>query len=138
MLFLIAEGTRYTSTLQLIGTVVVFVIVVAAFYFVTRFVGAKQLAQQKNSNFLVLDTFRLAQNKYLQIIQIGKRYFVIAISKENISVISELAKEDITWWRETASGGASFQGILSAVRKKQTEPLDGETKKEAKVDTHEE
>lgn len=138
MLFLIAEGTRYTSTLQLIGTVVVFVIVVAACYFVTRFVGAKQLAQQKNSNFLVLDTFRLAQNKYLQIIQIGKRYFVIAISKENISVISELAKEDITWWRETASGGASFQGILSAVRKKQTEPLDGETKKEAKVDTHEE
>ena len=138
MLFLVAEGTRYTSTLQLIGMVVVFIIVVAACYFVTRFVGAKQLAQQKNSNFLVLDTFRLTQNKYLQIIQIGKRYFVIALSKENISMVSELEKEDITWWRESAPGVASFQGILSALKKKQTEPLDGETKKEVKVDTHEE
>lgn len=121
MLFLLTEGTRFTSTLELFGLVIVFIVVIAACYFVTRFVGGRQLAQQRNSNFLVLDTFRLAQNKYLQLVQVGRRYFVIAVGKDAVSLISELEKEDITWWRESAQSGAGFSGILASIRKKQTE-----------------
>ena len=93
---------------------------------------------KKNSNFTVLDTMRLAQNRFLQIIQVGNRYFVIAISKDQISLIAELQKEDITYWREAATGKASFQDIFSAVRKRKTDSTNSDLNNEAKVDIHEE
>lgn len=119
MLFLLQGYSGYTSGLELVGLVIVFIVVIVACYFVTRFVGGKQLAQQKNSNFTVLDTFRVTQNKYLQLVQAGKRYFVLAICKDSITLIAELEKEDITYWRENGQMTGGFQEILSAIRKKQ-------------------
>ena len=136
MLFLLTENTRYTNVLQLIGTLLVFIIVIAACYFVTRFVGGKQLAQQKNSNFDVLDTMRLAQNRYLQIVQVGRRYFVIAISKDNISLISELQEEDIVCRRQNRPNQAGFQDILANFRKKKAADVreDAPAASEEKID----
>lgn len=141
MLFLTTEvaGTsRFDSLLRLIGTLILFLVVIVFCFFVTRFVGGRQLAQQKNSNFTVLDTMRLAQNRFLQIIQVGNRYFVIAISKDQISLIAELQKEDITYWREAATGKMSFQDIFSSVRKRKTDSTNSDLNNEAKVDIHEE
>lgn len=118
MLFLLQGYSSYSSGLELAGLLVVFIIIIAACYFVTRFVGGKQLAQQKNSNFTVLDTFRVAQNKYLQLIQAGKRYFVLAVCKDSITLVAELDKEDITYWREEGQIPKSFQDILSTMRRK--------------------
>ena len=119
MLFLLQGYSGYTSGLELAGLLIAFIIVIVACYFVTKFIGGKQLAQQKNSNFTVLDTFRLAQNKYLQLIQAGNRYFVLAICKDSIRLIAELEKEDITYWRENGQMAGGFQELLSAMHKKQ-------------------
>ncbi|MBQ9120674.1 MAG: flagellar biosynthetic protein FliO [Lachnospiraceae bacterium] len=103
----------------------VFLLVIVACYFVTRFVGGKQLKQQKNSNFTVLETFRLAQNKYLQLIQMGSRYFVLAVCKDSITVVTELLQEEIPYWREqTVVPG--FSEILQKFKKEKTGENDEE------------
>lgn len=128
MLFLLQGYSGYSSGLELVGLVVVFIVVIAACYFVTRFVGGKHLAQQKNSNFTVLDTFRVAQNKYLQLVQAGKRYFVLAICKDSMTLVAELDKEDITYWREEGQAAGSFQEILSAMRSKKQDKQKSKSK----------
>lgn len=117
MLFLEFSDTRLSNIASLFGILAVCILVIAASYFFTRFVGGKQLAQQKNSNFKTIDTFQLGQNKYLMLLQVGKRYFVIAVCKETVTMLSEIDKEDITVWRERGQGAASFKSIFAGMLK---------------------
>ncbi len=117
MPFLGVSDTRLSSIASLFGILAVCILVIAASYFFTRFVGGRQLSQQKNSNFKAVDTFHLAQNKYLMLIQVGKRYFVIAICKDTVTMLSELSEDDITVWRKNVQGTANFKSIFSGMLK---------------------
>lgn len=114
----LGEYSRTDSILKLIGLLFLCAIVIAASYFVTRLVGKRQSGNIGNSNFKSLDVYRINQNKYLQLIQIGTRYFVIAVCKDTVSMLAELNKEDITYWRSEAAG-LSFKDILSKANFKQ-------------------
>ena len=101
------------SVLKLIGLIILCVIIIAASYYTTRFVGKRQAGMTGDSNFKSLDIFRINQNKYLQLIAVGKRYFVIAVSKDNVQLIAELQEEDITYWRSEKK--MSFKEIMTKV-----------------------
>ena len=88
-------------------------IIIAASYYTTRFVGKRQAGMGGESNFKSLDIYRINQNKYLQLIAVGSRYFVIAVSKDNVQLIAELNEEDITYWRSDKK--VSFKDIMSKV-----------------------
>lgn len=117
MPFLGISDTRLSSIASLFGILAVCILVIAASYFFTRFVGGKQLSQQKNSNFKAIDTFHLAQNKYLMLVQAGKRYFVIAVCKDTVTMLSELSEDDITVWHRNAQAATSFKSIFSGMLK---------------------
>lgn len=118
MIFLdIAAGySGIQSVLKLIGLIILCAIIIAASYFTTRFVGKREAGMTGNSNFKSIDVYRINQNKYLQIVQIGTRYFVIAVSKDNVTVLTELNKEDITYFRDD-SKKVSFKDIMARVTK---------------------
>ncbi|MCR5204795.1 MAG: flagellar biosynthetic protein FliO [Lachnospiraceae bacterium] len=93
--FLNGESGGIKSVLKLIGLIILCILIIAASYFTTRFVGSRQLKGAAKSNFRSIDIFRISPNKYLQIIEIGEKYFCIAVSKDKISLIGELSKDDI-------------------------------------------
>lgn len=107
----------YSSTkswFELIGLLLLFIFIVVVCYFTTRLVANKQLKQMKHSNFKVIDTYRITQNKFLQIIQIGTRYVVISITKDNITFISELSEEELLYKGEgEVKKEINFKQILS-------------------------
>jgi len=114
MVFLDTFGaTGVESVLKLVGLIILCAIIIAASYFTTKFVGQKQAGVYGDSNFKSLDVYRLAPNKYLQLISVGKRYFVIAVSKESVQLIAELKEEDIIYWRSEKK--MSFKDIMSKV-----------------------
>lgn len=102
------------SILKLVGLIILCAIIIAASYFTTRFVGKRQAGITGESNFKSLDIYRINQNKYLQLIQIGTRYFVIAVGKDTVNVLTELNKEDIVYWRDE-SQKVSFKDIMAKV-----------------------
>ncbi|MCR5329677.1 MAG: flagellar biosynthetic protein FliO [Lachnospiraceae bacterium] len=113
MVFLLASGySGVESVLKLIGLIILCALIIAASYFVTRMIGRREAGMSGNSNFKVIDAYRLTPNKYLQLIQIGSRYICIAVSKDDVTFICELQPEDITVKKNTEKG-LSFKEIMA-------------------------
>ena len=110
------------SLFELLGLILVFVIVLVVCYYTTRFVAGRQLVQKKMGNFEVVETFAIAQNKYLQLIRMGNKYVVISVSKDTISYITELEENEVCQIQNNASvSGKSFKELLSGLTKKTEE-----------------
>ena len=81
---------------QLIVVLFCFVFVLALTYYVTRWIAGYQKSQSINKNLAVVETLKLTTNKYVQLIQAGKdTYYVIAIGKDEITVLGELSAEQL-------------------------------------------
>lgn len=104
---------------QLIGLIIVFILILCATYYTSRWIGKSSFTQQKAANIQVIETFRLSQTKYIQIIRAGTgRYFVIAVSKENITYIAELNEEDIILRDDSQTAEkVSFSDIMKKLKK---------------------
>ena len=110
--FLVRSKTE--SILELILLLGIFALVLVACVFTTRFVAGRQMQRGKSSNFKPIETYQITQNRYLHLVQIGTRYFVVSVTKENISFIAELSEEELSLRTETPKKGyRSFKDILS-------------------------
>lgn len=85
---------KVEGTAQFLTVFVIFLVVLAITYYTTRFIGRYQKLQGFNRNFEAIETYRVTTNKFLQLVRVGKRYFVIAVGKDEISLISELSEDD--------------------------------------------
>lgn len=106
------------NILELILLLGIFVLVLAACVVTTRFVAGHQMQRSRNSNFKPLETYQIAQNRYLHLVQIGTRYFVVSVTKENINFIAELNEEEIVAKPEKTGVQRSFKEILSDFKAK--------------------
>ena len=113
--------TAQSSTqnlLELLGLILVFVIVLVVCYFTTKFVASRQLVQKKIGNFEVVETFAIAQNKYLQLIRMGNKYVVISVAKDAVTFITELEESEVCQiQKSTFMSGKNFKEVLSGLSK---------------------
>ncbi|MDD5935730.1 MAG: flagellar biosynthetic protein FliO [Clostridiales bacterium] len=100
---------------ELIVLIIIFIFVIIACYFVTKFVGNKQMKQLKNSNFTVIDTYRVTPNKFLQLVRIGEKYIVLSVTKDNMTVVTELSKEEVLLPETKQGEEHSFKSVLCDV-----------------------
>lgn len=107
---------RAESFTQFLTVILVFVFVLAATYFTTRFVGSYQKTRSAGRNFEVIETCKVTNGKYLQIVKIGEKYVVIGIGKDSITSICELSPEDIKDKRESEPADFSFRSFLDKAR----------------------
>ena len=114
--------STFESVMELIGLILIFIIVLVACYFTTRFVAGKQMVQKKMGNFETVETYAIAQNKYLQLIRMGNKYVVISVSKDSVQYITELEENEICrMQKEVSAQGKSFKEILSLISKEKSE-----------------
>lgn len=111
---MISAGLVYSfdSVLQLIGAIIMFVIVLGVTYLTTRLVGNYQKNQMIQSNIKVIESMRISNNKFLQIVNIGSKYFLIAVCKDTITSIGELNSEELVL-HEDNQGNDNFKEILN-------------------------
>ena len=113
------------SLFELLGLILIFVIVLVVCYYTTRFVAGRQLVQKKMGNFEIVETFAIAQNKYLQLIRMGNKYVVISVAKDSITYITELDEEEVCQIQKNVTvSGKNFKEILSGFTKKQEEKIE--------------
>ena len=107
------------SIAQIFGMLIAFTIIVAAAYLVSKYFGKYALKTRENSNIKVIETSRVAVDKYLQIIEAGGKYFLIGISKSNMNLISELDADQIKDFTAREMEKFSFKEFLDKAKSKE-------------------
>lgn len=107
---------RAESFTQFLTVILVFVFVLGLTYLTTRFVGSYQKTKSAGRNFEVIETCKITNGKYLQIVRVGEKYVVIGIGKDSITSICELSAEDIKEVAEPKVADFSFGSILDKAR----------------------
>ncbi len=114
---LITSYSKLSSFAQLITLLIVFVFVLALTYYSTKWMAKIQKSQFRNSNIEVIETFRLSNTKYIQIVKLGGKYVAIAVGKDTVNFLTELEEEELDLTKpENKTTNLEFQEILKKVK----------------------
>ena len=108
MVALAGLNSRWEAFAQLLTLLVVFIFVLALTYFATRWAG----------NMQKLETMRVSNTKYIQIIKIGSKCFAVAVCKDTITYLSEINEQELTYSSESKTINTDgFKAILEKFKK---------------------
>lgn len=109
-----------TSTLESIGQLIclilLFLFVLFLAYMAARISGSFQSnVLNKRNNIKVIEVFRISNNKFIEIVKIGEEYLVLAVCKDNITLLTRLDDTQIKE-PETSLEPINFKNILDKMR----------------------
>lgn len=105
-----------SNILQLLATVIIFLVVLAATYYATKWIARSGAIQPHTKNIQVIETFKIAPNKYVQIIKLGSKYYSIGVTKENITFLALLEEEQLDLQeKEEMLQNVSFKDVMGKV-----------------------
>ena len=107
------------SVVQFMTVLIMFVFVLGITYVTTRYIAKLQKGQMSNKNMELIDTLRISNNKYMQIVRVGERYYCVAVCKDTVTLLGEVQKEELVFYENDASAGMDFQAILEGFKQKQ-------------------
>ena len=114
---MLALASGAGSYAQFITVLLIFVAVLGVTAWTTRWIANYQTRQSANENIQVIETTRIANNKYIQIIRAGGKYMVIAVCKDTVTMLGEIPGEQL---KETAPmPGFRFREFLDKAAAKQ-------------------
>ena len=102
------KTSGFDSFIQLLGVLLIFIFVLAITYFTTKWIAGYQKSRSFNKNLRIVETLRLTQNKYIQIIEAGEVYLVIGVGKDLDTY--EVIKQ--------TEAGENFQEILKKIKER--------------------
>lgn len=115
-MLLVKSSAGLESIGQIIVLIVLFVFVLFLAYLAARISGSFQSnVINKNRNVKVIETFRLSNNKYIQIVKIGERYLALAICKDSVTVLTELDASEVMD-QVTTIEPINFKNILDKMK----------------------
>lgn len=127
---MILLSSSLESFIQLVGVLFIFVIVLALTYFTTRWIGGYQKNQMSGREFRVVDTIRIANGKCVQILKLGDVYLVVAVGKDEVTMLAKLTEDEMGLTedellgffqsndKKAAGTQESFQDILEKFRER--------------------
>lgn len=101
---MILLSSSLESFIQLVGVLFVFVIVLVLTYYTTKWVGGYQKNQMSGREFKVVDTVRIANGKCVQILKLGEVYLVVAVGKDEVTMLAKLTEDEIGLTEDEISG----------------------------------
>ena len=123
MVALAGLNSRWEAFAQLLTLLVVFIFVLALTYFATRWAGNMQKTKMAGRNIQILETMRVSNTKYIQIIKIGSKCFAVAVCKDTITYLSEINEQELTYSSESKTINTDgFKAILEKFKKLNSHP----------------
>ncbi|MDD6327089.1 MAG: flagellar biosynthetic protein FliO [Lachnospiraceae bacterium] len=112
--------SRLGAVWSMISLILIFVFVVALAYYATKFVAKYQTNSiSQKSNIKVIESFRIANNKFIAIVKICDAYYALSVGKDEMHLIDKLDFDKVKDFQNTDSKVSKkfdFKEILSQVR----------------------
>ncbi|MBR1852273.1 MAG: flagellar biosynthetic protein FliO [Lachnospiraceae bacterium] len=105
------------SFAQFFTVLVIFVAVLGITAWATRWMANYQKQQNENGNIAILETVRITNNKYLQLVRVGETYMAIAVCKDTVTMLGEIPAEQLVF-RDSAGGGTNFRELFEKALKR--------------------
>lgn len=109
-------SNRFDSIVQLITVILIFIFVLAVTYLATKFTAGFQKGRMKNSNMEIVDTFRIGQNKYIQIVRVGNKYYSMVVCKDTVTLLGEISEKELDLEELQLGTTMSFKEILEKAK----------------------
>ncbi|MCR4687343.1 MAG: flagellar biosynthetic protein FliO [Lachnospiraceae bacterium] len=89
------SSTGINSVAQFFTVLLIFVGVLCLTYFTTKWVAGYQKGRMMAGNIQLIESFRISNNKFLAIVKVGEKCFLVAVAKDNISLIGEVNEDEL-------------------------------------------
>ncbi|MBS5932868.1 MAG: flagellar biosynthetic protein FliO [Clostridiales bacterium] len=114
--YLFQGSSTIRNIAELFGLLLVFVLILVLAYYTSKWIGKTGAGMTtKNHNITIIETLRLSQTKYLQIIKIANKYIVIAVSKDHVDYLTEIDGDQLKSF-EGVMDTPSFKEVLSKIK----------------------
>lgn len=117
------------SYVQFITVLLIFVLVLGITALTTKWIANYQKQQCENGNVQVVETARISNNKYIQVIRVGEKYMAIAVCKDTVTMLGEVPKEQLNL--RTESEPFHFKSLLEKAMKKNDAALEEPKEKQS-------
>lgn len=91
----IAQAGGIIGFLKAIYYIIMFVLILAAAYYATRFLAKKGMAQGRTRTMKLIESMPLGADRSLHIVKVGAQYFLIGSATKNIFLIKELEEDKL-------------------------------------------
>ncbi|MCI9315153.1 MAG: flagellar biosynthetic protein FliO [Lachnospiraceae bacterium] len=115
---LLSVSKSIDSYMQFMTVLILFLFVLLVTYWVTKWTAGYQRVKTANANMEIVETIPLSNNKYVQIIRVGRKYLAVAICKDTVTMLSEIPEQDLVIPDVDKSGTTGFRDILEKIQKK--------------------
>ncbi len=105
---------------DLLVLVLVFIAIIVACYYSTKFVSKAGLNIQKAKNIKVLEVYRLNQTSHLYIVKMGDKVMSLGVTKDHIEFLTDLNEESLDFSHEEKSQ-TTFRELLKMYKDKKEE-----------------
>ena len=116
-MLLALSDRRTDSYVQFVTVLLLFVFVLAVTAFVTKWIGGYQKGRSVGKNMELVEALRLSNNKYVQIVRIGRKYLALAVCKDTVTMLSEIPEEDLSFPEGSFGSAFTFKDVLAKIQK---------------------
>lgn len=114
----LSVSSTLSDVIQLLFMLLVFVVVLVAACYTTKFLVKTGYIQSKTTNIEVMENYRIAPNKSIQIVKIGTKYIAVAVGKEEVTFLTELSQEELEFQKADPVNAPAFTEVFSNMLKK--------------------
>lgn len=114
---LLSVSKSIDSYMQFMTVLILFLFVLLVTYWVTKWTAGYQRVKTANANMEIVETIPLSNNKYVQIIRVGRKYLAVAICKDTVTMLSEIPEEDLSFPEGSLGSASTFRDVLAKIQK---------------------
>ena len=93
---MILLSSSFESFIQLLGVLLIFLFILGATYFTTKWIGSYQQINMRNKNLQIVESIKIGTNKFICLIKAGEIYLVVAVGKDEVTMLAQLTEEQLS------------------------------------------